>query len=31
VSLPRIGFAFGKHAYGDLRQLINRLNSFHPL
>lgn len=31
VNLPRIGFAFGKHAYGDLRQLINRLNSFHPL
>jgi uncharacterized protein (TIGR00730 family) len=31
VHLPRIRFVFGKHAFGDLRLLINRLNSFHPL
>ncbi len=31
VQLPRITFQFGKLAYGDLRQLINLLNSFHSL
>ena len=31
LHLPRIRFVFGKHAFGDLRLLINRLNSFHPL
>ena len=31
VHLARIRFIFGKHAFGDLRLLINRLNSFHPL
>jgi uncharacterized protein (TIGR00730 family) len=31
VQLPRISFHFGKLAYGDLRQFINLVNSFHSL
>ena len=28
VALPRIGFTFGKHGYGDLRELIDLCNTF---
>jgi uncharacterized protein (TIGR00730 family) len=28
VDLPRIGLTFGKHGYGELRALIDTLNSF---
>lgn len=28
VDLPRIGFAFAKHGYGELRALIDTLNGF---
>ena len=30
-ELPRIKFSFTKVEYGDLRRLINRLNSFYPI
>jgi uncharacterized protein (TIGR00730 family) len=30
VELPRIRFAFAKHRYGDLRALIDLVNSFVP-
>ena len=30
-ELPRIKFSFTKVEYGDLRRLINRLNSFYPV
>jgi uncharacterized protein (TIGR00730 family) len=30
-DLPRIKFSFTKVEYGDLRRLINRLNSFYPI
>ena len=29
-ELPRIAFVFAKHGYGDLRAMIDRLNSFVP-
>ena len=28
VTLPRIVFAFAKHGFGDLRRLIDTLNTF---
>ncbi len=30
VALPRIAFTFAKHGYGELRALIDTLNSFTP-
>ena len=30
LELPRIAFAFAKHGYGDLRAMIDMLNSFAP-
>jgi hypothetical protein len=30
VDLPRIGFVFAKHGYGELRALIDTLNGFAP-
>lgn len=30
VTLPRLAFAFAKHGYGELRSLIDTLNSFTP-
>jgi uncharacterized protein (TIGR00730 family) len=30
VALPRIAFTFAKHGYGELRALIDTLNSFAP-
>lgn len=30
VDLPRIAFVFAKHGYGELRALIDTLNSFAP-
>jgi hypothetical protein len=28
LELPRIGFAFAKHGYGDLRAMIDLLNRY---
>jgi len=30
LDLPRIAFAFAKHGYGDLRAMIDMLNTFAP-